>query len=98
MRTSSDFVVLASRTRAELRLHRATSDISVVFRGMHPDSTHWSNHLRMPTGLRVALRHVGLGVEVAAVRVRIRVRARGRVRARARIRIRVRLGSAPTLT
>ena len=56
---------------AELRLHRATADISVVFRGMHPDSAHWSNHLRMPTGLRVALRHVGLGVEVAAVRVRL---------------------------
>ena len=71
VRTSSDFVVLKSRTRAELRLHRATSDISVVFRGMHPDSAHWSNHLRMPTGLRVALRHVGLGVEVAAVRVRL---------------------------
>ena len=66
LRTSSDFVVLASRMRAELRLHRATSDVGVVFRGVHPDSAHWSNHLRMPTGLRVALRHVGLGVEVAA--------------------------------
>ena len=66
LRTASDFIVLKSRISAELRLHRATSDVAVVFRGMHPDSSHWSNHLRMPTGLRVALRHVALGIEVAA--------------------------------
>ena len=62
----TDWVVRKLRTSPELRLERASTDVRVQFRGLHPEPSHWSNHLKMPSGLRVALRHVGLDVEVAA--------------------------------
>ena len=64
--SSTDWVVQKSRTTPALRLERASTDVRVQFRGLHPEPSHWSNHLKMPSGLRVAMRHVRLDCEVAS--------------------------------